>query len=51
MHTHENYLQALDPHRAYLQWNEGQVDDTKQTLPFFYRNILDCLRYLLRQIA
>jgi len=51
MHTLENLLQALDPHSAYLQWNKGQVDDGKRTLPFFYRNILDCVRYLLRQIT
>jgi len=29
MHTLDNLLQALDPHSAYLQWNEGQVDDGK----------------------
>jgi len=51
MHTLENLLQALDPHSAYLQWNERQVDDGKRTLPLFYRNVLDCVRYLLRQIA
>jgi len=51
MHTLENLVQALDPHTAYLQWNEGQVDDGKRTLPFFYRKVLDCVRYLLRQIA
>ena len=51
MHTLENLLLALDPHSAYLQWNEGYVDDGKRTLPFFYRNVLDCVRYLLRQIA
>jgi len=39
MHTLENLLLALDPHSAYLQWNEGQVDDGKRTLPFFYRNV------------
>jgi len=51
MHTLEKLLQALDPHSAYLQWKEGQVDDGKRTLPFFYHNVLDCVRYLLRQIA
>jgi len=35
MHTLENLLQTLDPHRAYLQWNEGQLDDGKRTLPCF----------------
>jgi len=51
MHTLKNLLQALDPQSAYLQWNQGQVDDGKGTLPFFYRNVLDCVSYLLRQIA
>jgi len=41
----------LDPHSLYLQWFEGQVEDTKRTLSFFYRNVLDCVRYLLRLIA
>ena len=51
MHTLENHLRSLDPYSPYLQWFEGQVEDSKRTLPFFYRNILDCVRYLLRQIA
>jgi len=51
MHTLKNLLQVLDPHSTYLQLNEGQADDGKRTLPFFYHNILDCIRYLLCQIA
>jgi len=51
MHTLENLLEALDPHSAYLQWNEGQVDDGKRTLPFIYRNVLDCVRYHPHQIG
>jgi len=51
MHSLENLLQALEPHNAYLQWNEGQLDDGKRTLSFFYRNVLDWVRYLLPQIA
>ena len=51
MHTLENHLRSLDPYSHYLQWFEGQVDDGRRSLPFFYRNILDCVRYLLRQIA
>ena len=51
MHTLENHLRSLDPYSPYLQWFEGQVEDSKRTLPFFYRNVLDCVRYLLRQIA
>ena len=51
MHTLENHLRILDPYSVYLQWFEGQVEDGSRTLPFFYRNVLDCVWYLLRQIA
>ena len=51
MHMLENILLVLDPHSAYLQWNQGQVDDGNRTLPFFYPNVLDSVKYLLRQIA
>lgn len=51
MYTLEKRLQSLDPYGSYLRWFEGQVEDDKRTFPFFYRNILDCVRYLLRQIT
>ena len=51
MHTLENHLRILDPYSAYLQWFEGQVEDGTRTVPFFYRDVLHCVRYLLRQIA
>jgi len=51
MHTLENLLRHLDPYSPYLQWLEGHVEDGQRTLPFFYRNVLDCVRYLLPQIA
>ena len=51
MHTLENHLRHLDRYGPYLQWFEGHVEDGQRTLPFFYRDILDCVRYLLRQIA
>ena len=51
MHTLENHLRSLDPYSPYLQWLEGQVEDSKRTLPFFYHNVLDGVRYLLRPIA
>ena len=51
MHTLENHLQSLDRCSPYIQWFAGQVDDSKRMLPFFYRNVLDCVRYLLCQIA
>jgi len=51
MHTLENHLWLLDPYSQYLQWFEGQGEDGQRTLPLFYRNVLGCVRYLLRQIA
>jgi len=51
MHTLENLLQHLDPYSPYPQWSEGHVEDGQRTLPFFYGNVLDLVRYLLRQIA
>ena len=50
-HTLENYLRILDPYSAYLQWFEEQVEDGCRNVPFFYRNLLNCVRYLLCQIA
>jgi len=47
----ENHLRLMNPHSSYLQWFEGEVEDSKRTLPFFYRKGLDCIRYRLRQIT
>jgi len=51
MQTLENHLRHLDPYSPYLQSLEGHVEDSQRSLPFFYRNFLDCVRYLLRQIV
>jgi len=51
MPTLENRLRSLDPHRLYLEWFKGQVEDSKRTLPLFYHHVLDCVRYLLGQIT
>jgi len=50
MHTLKNQLRSFDPDSSYLEWFEEQVADSKQTLSLFYRNVLDRVRYLLRQI-
>jgi len=51
MHTLENLLRHLHPYSPYRPWLEGHVEDSQRTLPFFYANVLDCVRYPLRQIA
>ena len=50
MHTREKHLWELDLYSRYLQWLEEQVENRKGTLSFFYRSLLDCVRYLLDQI-
>jgi len=51
MHTLQNLLQHLDLYSPYLQCLQGHVEDGQRTLRFFYQNVLDCMKYLLRQIA
>jgi len=51
MHTLENHLRLLDHYSQYVQWFEGQVEDSQRTLPFFYPDVLGCVRYLLCQIT
>jgi len=51
MHTLGNHLRLLDLYSQYLQWFEGQVEAGQRTLPFFYCNVLGCVRYRLGQIA
>ena len=51
MHTLEDHLWILDLFSVYLQWFEGKVEDGSKKVPFFYRNVPDCVWYLLRQIA
>jgi len=51
MHTLENLLRHLDPYSRYLQWLEGHLQNSQTTLPLFSLNVLDSVRYLLRQIA
>jgi len=51
MHTLEKHLRELDQYSRYLQWFEEHVEDRKITLSFVYRNVLDWVRYLLRQIV
>jgi len=48
IHPLEKHLREFDRYSRYLQRFEGQVEDQKSTLSFFYCILLDCVRYLLR---
>ena len=50
-YTLEKYLNELDPFGQYLAWTQVTVECEKRPSTFFYRNIVDCVRYVLRQVA
>jgi len=44
-------LDSLDPFCEYLVWAEAIIDDGRHATTFYYRNMIDCIRYLIRQVA
>ena len=50
-YTLRQYLDVLDPFRGYLVSAEASIDDGRHATTFYYRNIIDCVRYLIRQVA
>jgi len=50
-YTLQKHLNILDPFREYLVWAEASIDDGRHATTFNYRNIIDRVRYLIRQVA
>jgi len=50
-YTLRQHLYILDPFREYLVWAEASIDDSRHATTFYYGNIIDCVRYLIRQVA
>jgi len=50
-YTLRQHLDILDLFREYLVWAEASIDDGPQATTFYYRHIIDCVRYLIRQVA
>ena len=50
-YTLQQHLDVLDPFGEYLTWTEAAIGDGRHTTTFYYRNALDCVRYLVRQVA
>ena len=44
------YLDILHPFHEYLVWAEASIDDGLHATTFYYGNITDCVRYLIRQV-
>lgn len=47
----DQYIKALDPYQHLLEWNEGTYSDDGHSSTFFYRDIVQCVEYLLAQPA
>ena len=47
----EKQLEILDPFREYVSWTEAKLESGEQSTTFYYRNIVSCVRYLIRQVA
>jgi len=50
-YTLRQHLDILDPFREYLVWAEASIDDGPHATTFYYRNSIDCVLYLIRQVA
>ena len=50
-YTLHQHLDILDPFREYWVWAEASIDNGRYATTFCYRNIIDCVRYLIRQVA
>jgi len=50
-YTLRQHLDILDPFHEYLVWAEASIDHGRHAKTFYYRNIIDCVRYLICQVA
>jgi len=50
-YTLRKHLDILDPFREYLVWAEASIDDGRHATTFYYRNIINSVRYLICQVT
>jgi len=50
-YTMQQHLDELDPFGDYLVWTEAAIDDGQHVTTFYYRNVIDCVRFLIHQVA
>ena len=50
-YTLQQHLDELDPFGEYLMCMQATIGDGRHTTTFYHRNALDCVRYLVRQVA
>jgi len=50
-YTLRKHFDLLDPFREYLVWAEASIDDGRHATTFYYRNIINSVRYLICQVT
>jgi hypothetical protein len=50
-YTLDQYIAALDPYQHFLEWKEGTYTHDGHASTFFYRDMVQCVEYLLSQPA
>jgi len=50
-YTMRQHLDELDPFSDYLLWTEAAIDDGQHVTTLYYRNLIDSVRFLIRQVA
>ena len=50
-YTLQQRLDVLDLFGEYLTWTEARIGDGRHTTTFYYRNALNCVCYLVRQVV
>ena len=50
-YTLDQYIAALDPYQHFLEWKEGTYTHGGHASTFFYRDMVQCVEYLLSQPA
>ena len=47
----EKQVKTLDRFREYLSWTQATLESGEHLTRFYYRNIVSCVCYLIRQVA
>ena len=50
-YTMQQHFDLLDPFGEYLVWMKGVIDDGRHASTLYYQNIINCVRYVIRQVA
>jgi len=49
-YTMQQHLDVLDPFGDYLMWTQAEINASRHLTILYYRNVIDCVRYLTRQV-